>query len=154
MRTDLSCTSNSRKHGFKDTKQLVKELLRSSVLMQLSFPSEKAVACAGTGIEKPDYLATIDADPESPTYSKVVHRLPTTHLGDELHHSGWNACSSCHGDPGAQRRFLVLPSLVYALATFASLPTASLCTLIHDSFVLPANFLHTCVLLSCNLEMQ
>ncbi|CAM6075445.1 unnamed protein product [Sphagnum tenellum] len=67
---------------------------------------------SGTGIEKPDYLATIDADPESPTYSKVVHRLPTTHLGDELHHSGWNACSSCHGDPGAQRRFLVLPSLV------------------------------------------
>ena len=24
----------------------------------------------GTGIQKPDYLATIDADPESPTYSQ------------------------------------------------------------------------------------
>ena len=42
--------------------------------------------------------------------------LPTT--GDELHHFGWNACSSAlmhaghHGGPdGLQRRFLVLPGL-------------------------------------------
>ncbi len=26
----------------------------------------------GTGIEKPDYLATIDVDPDSPTYSQVI----------------------------------------------------------------------------------
>ncbi|KAE8712282.1 Selenium-binding protein 2 [Hibiscus syriacus] len=32
--------------------------------------------------------------------------------GDELHHSGWNACSSCHGNPSADRRFLILPSLL------------------------------------------
>jgi len=25
----------------------------------------------GTGIQKPDYLATVDVDPESPTYSQV-----------------------------------------------------------------------------------
>ena len=29
----------------------------------------------GTGIQKPDYLATVDADPESPTYSQVIHLL-------------------------------------------------------------------------------
>ncbi len=29
----------------------------------------------GTEIEKPDYLATVDVDPESTTYSQVVHRL-------------------------------------------------------------------------------
>ena len=29
----------------------------------------------GTGIQKPDYLATIDADPKSPTYSTVISRL-------------------------------------------------------------------------------
>ena len=28
----------------------------------------------GTGIQKPDYLATIDVDPDSPTYSQVIHR--------------------------------------------------------------------------------
>ncbi|KAF8388469.1 hypothetical protein HHK36_027141 [Tetracentron sinense] len=67
---------------------------------------------SGTGREKPDYLATVDADPNSPTYSKVVHRLPVPYLGDELHHSGWNSCSSCHGDPSAERRFLLLPSLL------------------------------------------
>lgn len=67
---------------------------------------------AGTGREKPDFLATVDVDPNSPTYAKVVHRLPVPYLGDELHHSGWNACSSCHGDPSADRSFLVLPSLV------------------------------------------
>ena len=31
--------------------------------------------------------------------------------GDELHHSGWNACSSCHGDGSRQRSLLVLPAL-------------------------------------------
>lgn len=75
----------------------------------------------GTGREKPDYLATVDVDPTSPTYSKVVHRLPVNNFGDELHHSGWNACSSCHGDASAQRRYLILPSLVsgriYAIDT-------------------------------------
>jgi selenium-binding protein 1 len=34
----------------------------------------------GTGIQKPDYLATIDADPNSPTYSQVISRLLTTSL--------------------------------------------------------------------------
>jgi hypothetical protein len=48
----------------------------------------------GTGIQKPDYLATIDAAPESPTYSQVISRLEMPGIGDELHHSGWNACSS------------------------------------------------------------
>uniref|UniRef100_K3XJS9 Methanethiol oxidase n=1 Tax=Setaria italica TaxID=4555 RepID=K3XJS9_SETIT len=79
-------------------------------------PREKLiyVTCVynGTGINKPDYLATVDLDPASPTYSQVIHRLPVTHIGDELHHSGWNSCSSCHGDPSAKRRFLILPSLL------------------------------------------
>ncbi|CAK8567112.1 unnamed protein product [Lathyrus sativus] len=65
----------------------------------------------GTGIEKPDYLATVDVDPNSPTFSKVIHRLPVPNVGDELHHTGWNSCSSCHGDPSAQRRFLIVPGL-------------------------------------------
>ena len=33
------------------------------------------------------------------------------HLGDELHHSGWNACSSCHSDASRARSLLVLPAL-------------------------------------------
>ncbi|MEQ8753906.1 MAG: selenium-binding family protein [Coleofasciculus sp. G1-WW12-02] len=65
----------------------------------------------GTGIEEPDYLATIDVDPTSPTYSQVIHRLPMPYIGDELHHFGWNACSSCHDDSNKSRRFLVIPGI-------------------------------------------
>ncbi|DBA86469.1 hypothetical protein WJX79_005001 [Trebouxia sp. C0005] len=59
---------------------------------------------------RPDYLATVDVDPSSDTYSQVIHRLPMLHKGDELHHSGWNACSSCHGDPTKSRDMLILPA--------------------------------------------
>lgn len=61
----------------------------------------------GTDIMEPDYLATVDLDPASSTYSQVIHRLSMPNIGDELHHFGWNACSSCHGDPTRQRRFLI-----------------------------------------------
>ena len=70
---------------------------------------------------KPDFLATVDLDPDSPTYSKVIHRLPMKYVGDEIHHFGWNACSSCYDDASKCRRFLVLPCLdtdrVYILDT-------------------------------------
>lgn len=60
---------------------------------------------------KPDYLATVDVDPLSPTFCKVIHRLMMPYLEDELHHSGWNACSSCHDDASKSRNRLVLPAL-------------------------------------------
>uniref|UniRef100_A0A7N8Y0B1 Methanethiol oxidase n=1 Tax=Mastacembelus armatus TaxID=205130 RepID=A0A7N8Y0B1_9TELE len=65
-----------------------------------------------TGIQKPDYLATVDVDPKSPTYCQVIHRLPMPNLRDELHHSGWNTCSSCFGDTSKKRNRLILPSLI------------------------------------------
>ena len=71
----------------------------------------------GTGKEKPDFLGTVDVDPTSKTYSQVIHRLPMPNVGDELHHSGWNACSSCYGDSKTSRRYLVLPALVYVSLT-------------------------------------
>lgn len=77
-------------------------------------PREKLlyVSCtyANTPVKKPDYLAVVDADPASAKYGQVVHRLPMLHVGDELHHYGWNICSSCHGKPG-DRRFLIVPGL-------------------------------------------
>jgi len=63
----------------------------------------------GTEVKKPDYLATVDVDPSSPTYSQVIHRLPMPQVGDELHHFGWNACSSCHADGSKSRRYLIVP---------------------------------------------
>lgn len=108
---------------------------------------------SGTGNKKPDYLATIDCDPNSPEYGQVnalhvamttycsilsnahwyvlqvIHRLSMTSTDDEIHHSGWNACSrffihifitntivtnsfSCYGDTSKNRNRLILPSLV------------------------------------------
>src|SRR5690606_8312469 len=57
-----------------------------------------------TGAERPDYLATVDVDPASPTYSQVIHRLEMPYVGDELHHAGWNACSSPPRAAGPGRR--------------------------------------------------
>jgi selenium-binding protein 1 len=66
----------------------------------------------------PDALAVVDVDEKSGDYGSVVGwaELPTT--GDELHHFGWNACSSAlmheghdMGEDGLQRRFLLLPGL-------------------------------------------
>jgi methanethiol oxidase len=48
----------------------------------------------GTGIERPDFLATVDVDPDSPTYGSIVARTPMPGVGDELHHYGWQTCSS------------------------------------------------------------
>ena len=60
----------------------------SSPQEAIKAPREKIVytVCiyTGTGIEKPDYLATIDADESSKNYGKVIHRLPMPVIGDEL----------------------------------------------------------------------
>ncbi|KAK1329050.1 hypothetical protein QTO34_011221 [Cnephaeus nilssonii] len=78
-----------------------------------------------TGIEAPDYLATVDVDPKSPQYCQVIHRLPMPHLKDELHHSGWNTCSSCYGDSSKSRSKLVIePEDIHAKCGLGYLHTS------------------------------
>ena len=60
---------------------------------------------------KPDYLATIDVNPESDQYCRVISRAFCTHTGDELHHFGWNTCSSCFCNPNQHRDKLICPTL-------------------------------------------
>lgn len=76
-------------------------------------PREKTIwlPCIQTSEGKPDYLATVDVDPESSDYCKVIHRLFMPYANDELHHMGWNTCSSCYGDPSCVRDKLIAPSL-------------------------------------------
>jgi selenium-binding protein 1 len=63
----------------------------------------------GTDVDAPDFLAVVDVDPESETYAEIVDRVEMPNKGDELHHFGWNACSSsCHVG-GLERRHLVIP---------------------------------------------
>lgn len=66
---------------------------------------------SGSSTKHPDYLSTVNVNPESSDFGKVVHRLPMPNIGDELHHFGWNACSSCHGEDGKHRRYLILPGI-------------------------------------------
>src|ERR1700722_14192987 len=62
----------------------------------------------GTGIEKPDFIAVVDVDPESSKYGEIVGRTDMPNVGDELHHFGWNAGSSaCHSQ--LQRDTLIVP---------------------------------------------
>jgi len=76
------------------------------------------------GADKPDYLATVDLDPESSTYSQVVHRLCMPEPGDELHHMGWNACSSCHAKKGVStHNYLVAPGVVSGNIYFIDVKT-------------------------------
>ena len=63
----------------------------------------------GTQSKHPDYMATIDVNPASLNYGKVISRFAMPNAGDELHHYGWNACSSCHGE--RHRRYLIVPGL-------------------------------------------
>jgi len=69
-------------------------------------PAEELLYAAclheGTGVEKPDFLAVVDAES-----GRIVHELPMPNVGDELHHYGWNRCSSaCHGP---DRSHLIVP---------------------------------------------
>ena len=60
-----------------------------------------------------DALGVIDTDPESAEYGTVVGRVDFPTAGNELHHFGWNACSShlCAyaPNPHMERRYLVVP---------------------------------------------
>src|SRR5260370_24005465 len=74
-----------------------------------------SVASFGRTRKKPDALAVVDVDPRSRSYAKIVTTLHMPHVGDELHHFGWNACSSClcpnAPHPHVERRYLVVPGL-------------------------------------------
>lgn len=65
--------------------------------------------------DRPDALCVVDLDPESSTYGQVVHELELPYAGDELHHFGWNACSSAlcpyAPHPHLERRYLIVPGL-------------------------------------------
>jgi selenium-binding protein 1 len=69
------------------------------------------VACLyeGTGISEPDFLAVVDVNPQSDTYQQITHRTRMPYVGDELHHFGWQTCSSSHHCGGLQRQYLVVP---------------------------------------------
>ena len=80
-------------------------------------PPEKLgyVALLDPSKERPDAMGVVDLDPESPDYGRLVEQVDMPSPGDELHHFGWNACSShlCGyaAHPHMERRYLVVPGI-------------------------------------------
>src|ERR1700751_5415101 len=72
-------------------------------------------ALNANGDKKPDALVVVDVDPASKGYGEIVGRVDMPNVGDELHHFGWNACSSAlcpySAHPHVERRYLVVPGL-------------------------------------------
>lgn len=68
-----------------------------------------------SGDGRPDSVGVVDVRQDSPTYGTLVGGVDMTGAGDELHHFGWNACSShlCPSAPQAhvERRYLIVPGI-------------------------------------------
>ena len=83
--------------------------------LAMDAPSESLayVALLGTNDGKRDALGVVDVDPASKSYGQLVGRTDFPNGGNELHHFGWNACSShlCGFAPNAhaERRYLIVP---------------------------------------------
>jgi len=85
--------------------------------MAIEAPAEQLayVVTLNTDGDRPDALCVLDVAPGSPARGRVVGRLEMPARGDELHHFGWNACSSalCPNapHPHVERRYLIVPGL-------------------------------------------
>ena len=62
-----------------------------------------------------DALTVVDVSTGSKSYGEPLHQIEMPNAGDELHHFGWNACSSClcpwAPHPHMERRYLIVPGL-------------------------------------------
>src|SRR5438034_7857790 len=65
--------------------------------MAMKAPAETFAYVASFDPERkvPDALAIVDLDPKSKRYSTITGTVAMPNTGDELHHFGWKACSSC-----------------------------------------------------------
>ncbi len=86
--------------------------------LAMQAPPEKHAFVAALnppGSKLNDALLVIDVDPSSRTYGQRVGEVKMPEFGDELHHFGWNACSSAlcpyAPHPHVERRYLVVPGI-------------------------------------------
>jgi methanethiol oxidase len=86
--------------------------------MAMQSPPEKLAYLALINPKKQgaaDAIGVVDLDPASSSYGRLIGQTDMPHAGDELHHFGWNACSSClcpyAPHPHMERRYLVVPGI-------------------------------------------
>jgi selenium-binding protein 1 len=97
--------------------------------MAMQAPAEKLAFVAMLNPRhagRPDALAVVDVDPTSTTYGTIVGQVEMPNAGDELHHFGWNACSSClcpyAPHPHMERRYSSSPAFARPAST-SSIPS-------------------------------
>jgi selenium-binding protein 1 len=81
-------------------------------------PPEKLAFVAALnppGSKGHDAILVVDVDSGSPQFGQEVGRCTLPEAGDELHHFGWNACSSAlcpyAPHPHVERRYLIVPGI-------------------------------------------
>jgi len=85
--------------------------------MAMQAPAERLgyVAILNVARVEPDVLGVVDLDPRSSTYAKLIGRVDMPKADDQLHHFGWNACSSAlcpyAPHPHVERRYLIVPGI-------------------------------------------
>jgi len=86
--------------------------------MAMEAPPEKLAFVAllnPKGKGKSDAMAVVDVEPGSKSYAQIVGQVDLPNSDNELHHFGWNACSSClcpyAPHPHTERRYLVVPGI-------------------------------------------
>src|SRR6516162_3682837 len=65
--------------------------------LAMESPAERyayVAALAPDGRSRSDALLVVDVDASSGSYGRIVGQLDLPNIGDELHHFGWNACST------------------------------------------------------------
>jgi len=99
----MACPGSNCGPGYASPQEAFKKGAREKLLY---------IPCIIPGKDRPDYLSTVDVDPESPTFAQIISRMYLPFIADEVHHTGWNACSSCYDDPSANRNLLIMPGLL------------------------------------------
>jgi methanethiol oxidase len=88
-----------------------------SARLAMQGPPEKLayISIVNVAGDQPDGIGVVDLDPASSSYGRLVSRTSMPNAGDELHHFGWNACSSAlcpyAPHPHVERRYLLVPGL-------------------------------------------
>jgi selenium-binding protein 1 len=109
-------------------------------------PSERLAYVAllnPKGSGESDGIGVVDLNPDSKSYGNVLHKTEFPNADNELHHFGWNACSSClcpyapHAH--VERRYLIVPgtgsSRIHILDTKANPARPELIKVIEGSEV-------------------
>src|SRR6185436_5906956 len=110
--------ANTRNPGVKTMPLMTPDpTFYPSPTMAMQSPVETLayVALINSRHGEPDAIGVVDLDPASKHYGRLVGQTDMPHAGDELHHFGWNACSSClcpyAPHPHMERRYLIVPGI-------------------------------------------